>query len=84
MIGIHSHLSRQIESNGQPRSSLRKQILVALVALLCCAEAGILAHGPQTAPVHIGVNAARERKFARLFERVQKNLSLRDASRLTE
>ena len=44
-----------------------KQIAVAAVAFLGRAEAGVLAHGPEAAAVHVGIDAARERKLARQF-----------------
>src|SRR6185503_9958627 len=67
MVGIHSHLRGEIESYRQPGGSLRKQIAVAAVALLGGAEAGILPHGPEAAPVHVRVNAAGEGELAGLI-----------------
>src|SRR5437763_1265880 len=64
MIGVIAHLGREIESDGETCRTLRKQEMVALIRLFCCAEACILAHRPQARTIHSGMNAACERKFA--------------------
>src|SRR5882762_4920691 len=68
MVRIHPHLRRKIEGHGEPGSALLEQVPVATVALFGGTKAGILAHGPQTPPVHIGINAPRVGKFARLTQ----------------
>jgi len=45
---------------------VREKIFVALVRFLGVAHAGILAHCPQAAPIHGGLNAARKRKLSRI------------------
>src|SRR6185295_8040579 len=45
-------------------NSLRQQISIAAVALFGTAETRVLPHGPRAAAVHIGINAARERKLS--------------------
>ena len=66
MVGIHAHLGGQIEGDGKSGDALREQITVALVALFGGAEAGVLAHGPEAAAVHVGVDSAREGELAGL------------------
>src|SRR5438105_1441269 len=64
MIGVIAHMGREIESDEETCRTLRKQEMVALIRLFCCAEACILAHRPQARTIHSGMNAACERKFA--------------------
>ena len=64
MVGIHAHLRREVEGDGEPGHALRKQIAVAAVALLGGAEASVLAHGPEPRAVHLGMDAAGEGKLA--------------------
>ena len=58
MIGIHAHLRGQIEGHRKPGDALRQQIAVAPVALLGGAEAGVLAHGPEPAAIHVRIDSA--------------------------
>jgi hypothetical protein len=45
-----------------------EQVAVALIGLLGAGVTGVLAHRPQAAAVHIGMDAARERVLARLAQ----------------
>ena len=68
MIGIHADLRGKIESDGEAGLSLFEQIAIAAIGFDGGAEAGVLAHGPEAAAVHRGIDAARERKLARVAE----------------
>lgn len=48
-----------------------KQVMVAFVGIFRRAEAGKLAHRPELAPVHVGMNAAGIRKLARMADIAQ-------------
>ena len=50
--------------------AMGEQVAEALVGLLGGAEAGELAHRPQAAPVHRGLDTAREREFSGKPDRV--------------
>src|SRR5262249_47925419 len=65
VVGIVPHEGRQIERDGQAGLSLREQVVVAGVGFLRRGEAGELAHGPQSATIHIAMNATRVGKFPR-------------------
>ena len=84
VVGVAAHLRRQIERDRQPGLPRREQELVAPVRLLGGAEAGVLAHRPRLAPVHGGVDAARERERARpaqVARRIERRLARRQAVR---
>jgi hypothetical protein len=66
MVRIHAHLRRQIEGDAQTGDALREQIAIALVGFFRCAEAGVLPHGPQPRPIHLGIDAARIGELAGL------------------
>ena len=63
-VGVVADLRGQIEGDGKPGGSLGEQEFVAAVALFGVAHAGVLAHGPEAAAVHGGLDAAGEGKFA--------------------
>ena len=63
-IGVVADLRRQVEGDGKAGGSLVEEEFVTAVALFCVAHACILAHGPETAAVHGGLDAAGEGKFA--------------------
>ena len=65
MIRVVSHQRGKIESHGEAGLSLREQVTVARVAVFGGAEAGELAHGPQPAAVHGGVDSARQGRLTR-------------------
>ena len=62
-VGIVAHLGRQIEGHRETGLSLLEQEAVALVRLDRGPEAGVLPHGPQAFPMHLGVHAPGERKL---------------------
>ena len=64
MIGVVSHLRRQIECHAQPADAVGEQVAIAGVGFFRGAEARILTHRPQPAAVHRRLDAAREWKFA--------------------
>ena len=81
VIGVHTHLCGQIEGNGKTRDALRQEIFIAPVALFRRTETGVLAHGPEAAAVHVGIDAASERELAGLFQGVRRHgLTLRNAA----
>ena len=64
MVGVVAHLRRQIERGRQAHLPRGQELPEPAVGLLRRAEPGVLAHGPEPAGVHVGVDAAGERKFA--------------------
>src|SRR3981189_2144363 len=68
MIGVHADLRGQIECDRESRLALAEQITITLVGFSGGAKPGVLAHGPETAAVHRGINATRVGKFARIPE----------------
>ncbi len=65
MISVVSDLGWQVKSNRQPCLPLLEQVAVAFVGFFCRRVTSILAHGPETAAVHIGLDTTGERKFTR-------------------
>ena len=65
VIRVAPHLGGQIEGHRQAGLARGEQALEALVGRLGRAEAGVLAHGPQPAPVHGGLHPAGEGELAR-------------------
>ena len=73
VVGVVAHLGRQVEGARQPRLTRPEEELEALVGLLGRPEPGVLAHGPEPAPVHRRVDAPGIRVragFAELRRRV--------------
>ena len=68
VVGVIAHQRRQIERDRKPGLALREQIAEALVGVLGGAKAGELAHGPQAAAIHGGMNAARVGRLAGIAE----------------
>ncbi len=64
MVGVVPHERRHVEGGGQPRLPVLEQVAEARVRLLRGPEARELAHRPQPAPVHRGVDAPRVRVHA--------------------
>ena len=64
MIGVHANLRGQIERDGKALLSFAEQIPITLIGFGGAAKAGVLAHGPETAAVHSGINSAGVREFA--------------------
>ena len=54
MVRVVAHLGGQVEGARQPGLARAEQELEPLVGRLGRAEPGVLAHGPQPAPVHVG------------------------------
>ncbi len=67
-IGVDPHLRGEIEGHGDPRLAGLEQQAEAGVGLGGGAEAGVLAHGPEAAAIHVGLDAAGERKDAGVTE----------------
>ena len=68
VVGVEPELGRQVERDREPRLAPVEQVAVALVRLLGRGEAGVLPDRPRPAAVHVGVDAARERRRARRLE----------------
>ena len=68
MVGVVPGLGRQVERDRQAGLAVLEQILVAGVRLCGGAEARVLTDRPQPPPVHGRVDAAGERKHARIAE----------------
>ena len=58
VVGVVAHERGQIEGGGEAGLALREEIAETRVGVFGGAEAGELAHGPQAAAMHGGVNAA--------------------------
>ena len=58
MVGVVADLGGKIEGDGQAGRPLASRIFVAAVGFLGIAHAGVLAHGPEAAAVHGGLDAA--------------------------
>ena len=65
MVGVVSHLGRQVEGDRQPRLPLAEEVAQAPIGPGGVAEAGVLPNGPEAAPVHGRLHAAGERGGAR-------------------
>jgi len=68
MVRVHADLRGKIEGDGEAGLTLAQEIAIALVGFGGRGEAGVLAHGPEAATVHGGVDAAGERVFARIAD----------------
>ena len=84
MVGIDAHLGGQIEGHRKSGGALREQIAVAPVAFFGGAEAGVLAHGPEAAAVHVAIDAAGVGKFAGLTQTVAHDREILRARRNEE
>ena len=58
VVGVVADLRGQIEGDGEPGGAVGEQIFVAAVGFFGVAHAGVLAHGPEAAAVHGGLDAA--------------------------
>ncbi len=63
-VRVIADLRGQVEGDGEAGGSLVEEEFVAAVALFGVAHAGVLAHGPEAAAVHGGLDAAGEGEFA--------------------
>ena len=60
VVGVVADLGGEVEGDGEAGLALVKEVTVALVRFFGGAEAGVLAHGPETPAVHRGLDAAGE------------------------
>ncbi|HTU03278.1 MAG TPA: methylmalonyl-CoA mutase family protein [Candidatus Sulfotelmatobacter sp.] len=70
VIGIEPHLGGQVEGYREAGGALGQQVVITAVTILGGAEPGVLAHGPEAAPVHVGVDAPRERESPGLAQAI--------------
>src|SRR5580765_9026385 len=68
VVRVVAHQRRHVERRREPGLPVLEEVAEALVRLLGRPEAGELAHRPQAAAVHRGIDAARERIRARPAE----------------
>ena len=64
MVGVHADLGGEIERYGKAGLAFAEEIAIALVGFVGAAEAGVLAHGPEAAAVHVRIDAAGVGEFA--------------------
>jgi hypothetical protein len=64
-IGVISHLGGQVERDGKPGRACLDKLVIAAVRLGCGREAGVLAHGPRPAGIHLRIDAAGKWILAR-------------------
>jgi hypothetical protein len=64
MIGIVADLGRQVKGHGEAGLAVFQEVTVTPVRILSGPEPRILAHGPEAAPVHGGLDAAGVREFS--------------------
>src|SRR5690606_17994302 len=65
IVAVQAELGGEVEGQRQAGLPLPEEEAEALVGLDRSAEAGVLAHGPDLAPVHVAVDSARIGKDAR-------------------
>ena len=65
VVRVIADLGGQVEGDREPGLALVEQVAVALVGFRRCAEACVLAHGPQAAAIHVFVDAPRVWECAR-------------------
>ena len=58
VVGVVADLGRQVEGDGEARLALLQQVVVPPVGLLGRGVPRVLAHGPQPAAVHVGLDSA--------------------------
>ncbi len=63
-VRVVPHLGREVKGDREAGLAGREQVFVAFVGFLGGAEAGVLAHGPEAAPVHGRLDAAGVGVFA--------------------
>ena len=64
IVGVVADLGGQVEGHREAGLALLEQEAVALVGFFGAGVAGVLAHGPEAAAVHAGLDAARVGVFA--------------------
>ena len=60
VVGVVADLGGEIEGYGETRGAVGEEEFVTAIGLFCIAHAGVLTHGPETAAVHGGLDAAGE------------------------
>ena len=68
VVGVVANLRRKVEGHREAGLALVEQVAVATVRLLGVTETGVLSHRPEPAAIHRRLDAAGERKFARVSE----------------
>src|SRR2546421_760417 len=68
MVRVVPHLGREIERHGEARLPGGEQMAEPRIGRFRSPEAGVLAHGPEPAPIHGGMQAAGERERAGLAQ----------------
>ena len=58
VVGVIADLGGEIEGYGEARGAVGEQEFVTAIGLFCVAHAGVLAHGPEAAAIHGGLDAA--------------------------
>ncbi len=58
VVGVVADLGGEIEGDREAGGAVGEEEFVAAVGLFCIAHAGVLAHGPEAAAVHGGLDAA--------------------------
>ena len=71
VIRVQPALGGQVEGDVEARVAVLEQVEEALVGLCGGAEAGVLADGPGTGPVHVAVDAAGEGVLARFADTLE-------------
>ncbi len=61
VVRVVPHLCRQVEGDRETGLPLREEVPIAAIGLPGAPEAGVLAHRPVAAPVHVLRDAPRER-----------------------
>ena len=64
MIGVVPDLGRQVEGYREARLTLLEQVAVSGVGFLGVAETRVLAHRPEAAAIHRGLDASGVRELA--------------------
>ena len=64
VVGVETHLRRQVERDRETGRSVREQVTIAAVRFLGGAKARVLPHRPEAAAVHRRLHATRERWIA--------------------
>ena len=64
VVGIHADLRRQVKRYGKAGLALVQEIAITLVGFRGAGETCVLAHGPEAAAVHGGINTASVGKLA--------------------
>ena len=72
--GVETHLSGEVQCDGEAGAALLDQVTITLISLFCSCKACILTHGPEAVTVHIFTDTAGKgvlSGFAELFSSVE-------------